>query len=567
MEPCFPPKLVPDSYNQYLQGAFADTYNCTADWTPLEYSHSWDDHPRMATRLGLCFFLPDLMMNRTVDRWLFGMTTMFNAWPFFVAAVQVDGLYEAGVLLRLGYDSVLLNPTDLEMQEHCDVLIATGVHPPWIPARPDLPRILVVQDSSVFTDAQTFAQDAVEYDGIVAWSAAQVEYVPEAQRARVRVIPPGLPWCLKFDADSVENARRTLRLPIRKKLLLHIGTGLLGTSIFLNVLSHLPRTWAGVVLSDASQPPSDALGSHPRVHVLEGLEHRMALMYAADVFLLPELEGPDSHLLILEAWAAGIPVFTHPWEWAQLHPDAVFLMDEGDIPTQIASHIMYVQGGMGQQQWGNGPVIQTVRKGLRLRNAMYSLEGTARAWATAIVEAVAEKQSSHPTYVDVDPRPLDPVAGGIHEDANADSRFWCIHSTGDGTDANIPLSNNLQLSEEGRSCFTVVLDYSIEWSPKFVAGSVAVAYNVSSGGSVRVARNHLFGPTTLEPSSTNRVVFANVSIPLADVQGVNLQLRVVPNAQLCLMSLFVTLEAPPPADDEAATDLRSSRQDPSAQRT
>ena len=64
-----------------------------------------------------------------------------------------------------------------------------------------------------------------------------------------------------------------------------------GTSIFLNVLSHLPRTWAGVVLSDASQPPSDALGSHPRVHVLEGLEHRMALMYAADVFLLPELEG------------------------------------------------------------------------------------------------------------------------------------------------------------------------------------------------------------------------------------------------------------------------------------
>ena len=71
------------------------------------------------------------MMNRTVDRWLFGMTTMFNAWPFFVAAVQVDGLYEAGVLLRLGYDSVLLNPTDLEMQEHCDVLIATGVHPPW----------------------------------------------------------------------------------------------------------------------------------------------------------------------------------------------------------------------------------------------------------------------------------------------------------------------------------------------------------------------------------------------------------------------------------------------------
>ena len=56
--------------------------------------------------------------------------------------------------------------------------------------------------------------------------------------------------------------------------------------------------------------------------------------------------GPDSHLLILEAWAAGIPVFTHPWEWAQLHPDAVFLMDEGDIPTQYGGWCC-VWGGEG----------------------------------------------------------------------------------------------------------------------------------------------------------------------------------------------------------------------------
>ena len=51
-------------------------------------------------------------------------------------------------------------------------------------------------------------QDAVEYDGIVAWSAAQVEYVPEAQRARVRVIPPGLPWY--EPAPQVAQAQRVL---------------------------------------------------------------------------------------------------------------------------------------------------------------------------------------------------------------------------------------------------------------------------------------------------------------------------------------------------------------------
>lgn len=141
-------------------------------------------------------------------------------------------------------------------------------------------------------DAQRLAEDGVD-------------------RARLHVIPHGVNLA-QFEQPPA-NARERFRIPDAATLLVFHGTfayppNAEALGVFAREL--LPRLdTLGLechVLAVGRQPPPSA--PHPRIHLVGSVESVAPWLKAADIAVVPLLEGGGTRMKIIDCFAAGLPV-------------------------------------------------------------------------------------------------------------------------------------------------------------------------------------------------------------------------------------------------------------------
>ena len=262
------------------------------------------------------FFTPGLSIGGA-ERWVVSLCK-------HIAGCDVAGIYVAGgsyhasvvaEVRRLGV--TLLVPSE---EFHCHAIVTWGIpNVRRFTGKTTLPIVEVSHSSSAFpSQVELLAQSAPQATHHVAVSESAVSGFPQSYRNRVTVIENGV------DEDRLA-VRRDLRtewgLSPGHKVALFLGRFApeKGPDVFLDAVRHLPREWVAVMvgsgeLDDALQAQARTCG-HPVVFGRPDT-HVGDLYGAADVVCMSsQVEGHP--LVMLEAWLAGVPVVTTPFETAK----------------------------------------------------------------------------------------------------------------------------------------------------------------------------------------------------------------------------------------------------------
>ncbi|MFT5372940.1 MAG: glycosyltransferase involved in cell wall biosynthesis [Lysobacterales bacterium] len=131
---------------------------------------------------------------------------------------------------------------------------------------------------------------------------------------RLHTIPHGVDL-EQFKKPAISNTRERFNIPDDSPILVYHGTfayppNLQALDVFANEL--LPRLEArGLschVLAVGRQPPASS--PHPRIHLTGSVENVAPWLKAADIAVVPLLEGGGTRMKIIDCFAAGIPVIS-----------------------------------------------------------------------------------------------------------------------------------------------------------------------------------------------------------------------------------------------------------------
>ena len=148
-----------------------------------------------------------------------------------------------------------------------------------------------------------------------------IDYKPIGKKTKV--IPPGVD-CEQFFPGDKKNARKTLNLP-KDRLIAFTARSLIhrcGISLALQAMAKVKMRHPEWLLLIAGEGPlqkqleeeSKYLALTKNVQFPGNLSQEKLTLYyqAADLFLLPTIELEGFGLVILEAWASGLPVLGTP---------------------------------------------------------------------------------------------------------------------------------------------------------------------------------------------------------------------------------------------------------------
>ena len=457
-----------------LPNRFVDDYDCSKHILSITYPGPLGDFRGTADRYpegyATCFVFSTLMVHGGTEAWMWTLyKSVFTRGPFYVWGVRCNDIWAPEVVLFFTASGVRWNPSDREFLENCDVIIQTGV-PPTIGRNnfSTVPLILVIHGDPQLEFTRRYTQWANQYDAIVSVSEAAIMALPHAERQRAVVIPSGIPKCKETATMSVEQLRNTWKVPSGKKVLLLMGriSDEKRPHFFVNVVHALPEEWVGLLVGpkywDITKEPWGH-GEDPRI-ILAGTWHHSGdpLAVASAVLLPSRSEGGP--LVMLEAWAARVPIFMLPIGLAARPPErnAVFVLP--DVPANATAQFITLHLGKAAE------LQAKVNQAYQLYQSKYALSEVAMQWARFLMSTMQRMYKSRQWT----PFPMNFVANSTVR-VLGPRRRRCLSAGSDpgAYEATMSLDDQLS-SESGVWIPAIAAHYSVETADSDCVGELSI---------------------------------------------------------------------------------------------